>query len=207
MQKPKKSLEEYSYGGVLFAKLISEKYGGYRTIKRIWELQGSKYKESIGAINSAIAESYKNEDLGSVFNKFSAYNYNPAQYYKEGHLWTYSPAFQNSYEKYPVEPANGKLNHLSSNYQLFKLSEELTNKDLKITINDNFKSRIGFKLQKKRRIDAGCDFTEIKLQSSKRLTEVIIKNPAATYSEICLIPSNLENSKDNMEYRYFVNLI
>lgn len=64
----------------------SSNYGGSEMIKRIWETQSKGNNNSVGAIDRAIRESYGRWDLGTVFNRFSACNINPAQYYKEGAL-------------------------------------------------------------------------------------------------------------------------
>jgi hypothetical protein len=204
---PQKSLEENTYSRVLFAKYLSEKWGGYEIIRRIWEIQATRYRKSINAIDAALKERFGNEDIGSVFDGFTAWNFNPAQYYKEGTSWNESVSISNTYSEYPVPEIRGTLNHLASNYQLFKLDNVNKGKTLKITIDGMDKYKWGFKIQKRRISDGLCDITGILSKESSNRAEIIIKDTAEKYSEICLIPANLEKEKDGAVYSYSANFM
>jgi len=204
---PQKSLEEDTYSRVLFAKYLSEKWGGYEIIRRIWEIQATRYRKSINAIDAALRERFGNEDIGSVFDGFTAWNFNPAQYYKEGAEWNESVSITNKYSEYPVSETQGTLNHLAANYQLFKLGNISKGKTLKITFDGMDKYKWGFKIQKRRISDGYCDMTGISSKESSNRAEIIIKDFAKKYSEVCLIPANLEKEKDGAVYSYSANFV
>lgn len=206
LSAPYKSLDEISYGGVIFAKFLSENYGGYNIVKRIWEMQASGYNNSIGAIDMAIRESYPEQDLGRIFDRFSAYNVNPAQYYKEGALWKTSVAVQNTYSDYPVAVNFGHLNHLSSNYQLFKASGSLEGKSLRIIVGGADGARWGFKLQKRMRGEKLYSTTEITSSGAFNRAEITLKNFGDAYDEIYLIPANLEKERNGVPYTYSASI-
>jgi hypothetical protein len=198
---PQKSLETCSYSGVVFAKYLSENWGGYNMIKRIWEIQATLYRNSINAIDIAIKEKYKGNDLGSLYNKYTACNYNPSQYYKEGALWNSNIAVQNVHNTYPVTLKTGNINHLSSNYQLFNFNSADKGKKLKITIEGDRRVRWGFKLQRKRLCDNLCEITEVNMKGAEGAS-IICEGVNNTYKEVCFIPSNLEKSQDGGNYSY-----
>ena len=204
---PQKSLEEDTYSRVLFAKYLSESCGGYEIIRRIWEIQATRHRKSINAIDAALKERFGNEDIGSVFDGFTAWNFNPAQYYKEGALWNESVSVSNIYSEYPVPETRGTLNHLASNYQLFKLGNINKGRTLKVTIEGIDKCKWGFKIQKRRISDGNCDITGISSKESSDRAEIVIKDFSGKYSEICLIPANLEKEKDGAVYSYSADLM
>lgn len=203
---PFKPLDESSYSGVIFAKFLSENYGGNNTIKRIWEMQSSGYNNSIDAIDRVIRESYSGKDLGMIFNQFSSFNVNPSQYYKEGALWKASAAAQNTYSSYPVAVNLGQLNHLSSNYQLFKPIDIPEGKSLRIVVDGADRARWGFKLQKRKRSDNMYSTTEITSNGAFKRAEIILKNFGEVYDEIYFIPANLEKARDNIAYIYSASI-
>lgn len=198
---PEKPLENSSYGGVVFAKYISENYGGYQMIRRIWEKQYSSYRNSINAIDAAIAEAYPEKGIGSVYNEFTACNYNPAQYYREGSQWKISAAVQNTYEKYPVSSGDGRLSHLSAHYKVFKPASPRY-RTLKLSINGSKNVKWGFKLLKRRRSDDMCEEIYIPCKDDSGVYEISCGSFGETYKEVCLIPANLDKEYDNAGYTY-----
>ncbi|MDP4183448.1 MAG: hypothetical protein Q8942_20460, partial [Bacillota bacterium] len=205
--EPYISLDETSYSGVVFAKFLSENYGGYDTIKKIWEMQASRYETSIDAIDAVIRENYAGEDIGKVFNRFSAYNVNPAQYYKEGDLWKEAAAAQNIHSSYPMFYAQGQLNHLSSNYQLFKPIAYEEGKSLKIIIDGEFGAKWGFKLQKRNKKDKLYSITEIMPKGKFNRVEIMLKDFGDVYDEVYFIPSNLEKESNRIKYAYSASIV
>lgn len=199
---PHKSLDVNTYSGVVFAKYLAENLGGYETIKKIWEVQAAGYNNSLNAIDRAIKDKYPQKDLGTEFNRFTACNYIPSQYYKEGDVWETSAAIQNTYSSYPIARVRNQLDHLSSNYQLFKKSASKDGNDLKISIDEARGVRWGFKLQRKKRGEKQYSIIEIVSSGVYDRSEVIFKNFNDVYDEICLIPANLEKEKDGVTYSY-----
>ncbi len=174
-------------------------------MKRIWEMQ-AETDSSVNAIDSAIKEKYSSESIYSIFNKYTAYNFNPTQYYKEGSQWKESIAIENRYTTYPVAQQTGQLSHLAASYQLFKSSGTETGKSLKISIDGADRLKWGFKLQRRKRSDKQCDITEIASDGFSNKAEIISKDFGDTYDEICLIPANLEKEHDYAEYKYSASL-
>ncbi|NSW90903.1 MAG: hypothetical protein HPY74_09595 [Firmicutes bacterium] len=205
-QSPEKSLDKSSYGGVIFAKYLSENYGGYSIIKSIWEIQGIAYDTSIKAINAAIKEKYPEKNLGIAFKEYAARNFNPSQYYKDGHLWD-RPYIQNVFQSYPAVLQNGQLDHLASSYHLFKPHEYNQDMALKITVQGEPQIKWGFKVQQKQRNDNLCNTIEIPMKKTYNRAEIIIHGFGKIYKEICLIPANLENKIDGASYNYSANIL
>lgn len=203
---PQRSIDENTYSGVIFAKYLSENFEGYKIIKDIWEAHAEGYNNSIGAIDRVIREKYPKQDLGTAFDRFTACNFNPGQYYEEGALWDAAPAVQNTYMSYPVSKSTGRLSHLASNYQTFRPDLKSENKDIRIVIAGERGGRWGFKIQKRNRADGRCSIVEITSNGAYARAEVILKNFKGVYEEICLIPANLEKEKDGLEYYYSADL-
>ncbi len=204
---PHKPLEDSSYGGVVFVKYLSENLGGYETIRKIWENHASIIGSSKASIDRTIKAIKEGEDLGTVFNRFSACNYNPSQYYKEGAQWKTQVFLQETYQNYPVALTSDRLDHLSSRYQLFKPMEKADPAGLKLVIQANGKVRWGFKIQKRKRKDNMCSMTEIGMDREYDRLEIVLKDTYKTYSEVCLIPANLENERDQLQYSYSASLL
>jgi hypothetical protein len=204
---PQKTLENSGYGGVVFAKFLSENYGGYEIIKRIWEYQAAGYKNSVSAIDRAIKDVSPGSDFGVAFDIFTAYNFNPEQYYKEGRLWKAKVALQGTYDAYPVAATKNRMDHLAANYILFKAAPELDGRNLKIAIDGSDKARWGFKIQKRNASDGKCNITNISSEGYYNRTEIIVDDPRKRYSEICLIPANLEKERDGLEYTFSADIL
>jgi hypothetical protein len=198
---PDKPLENSSYGGVVFAKYLSENYGGYSIIKSIWECQAERFRNSINAIDYAIRQSYSGENIGTLYGGYAACNFNPAQYYREGKLWQQSVSIRDTHTAYPVAQRDGKLDHLASNYQLFKPFSQ-GSKSLKITVEGSKDVNWGIKVQKRRKIDGLCDEAKVRLDSSRQRAEILCDSFGDYYSEVCLIPANLEKNLDGAVYKY-----
>ena len=203
---PEKPLERNSYGGVVFAKYLSENMGGYGMIKRIWEVQAEVSRNSINAIDAAIKERNPKEDIGSVFNRYTACNFSPEQYYEQGHLWTSHISIKNTYSAYPVEKQKGSLNHLSSCYNLFKSDSTKSDSTLRIVVDGEEGKKWGLKIQKRRRSDDKCDITEIPIEVMASRAEILCSNFGETYKEICLIPANVDKTRDGISYTYSADL-
>lgn len=197
---PEKSLEQTSYGGVVFAKYLSEHLGGYNLIKRILEIQGTTFDTSVKAIDAAVKEKFPDKDIGVVFKEYAACNFNPSQYYKEGALWKKSVSIQNTFSAYPVALQTGILNHLAANYQLFKPKE--VGKALKVVVDGARNTKWGFKIQRRKSSDNLCSATEIALDGFDNRAEIILQDFGSEYKEICLIPANLEKAVDGLQYKY-----
>lgn len=204
---PQNTLEKSNYGGVVFAKYLSEKWGGYDIIKRVWEIQAFAYNNSINSIDRAIKERRRDQDISTVFNEFTAWNFNPWQYYKEGDQWKQSVAIQNTYNIYPVGVKTGRINHLAANYQLFKLSSSSQSRNLRIIIDGTNRIKWGFKIQKRKANDDKCELDYIPIGNAASRTEIIIEDYNRNYKEICLIPANLDRERDNVLYTYSASLI
>lgn len=202
---PHRSLEEYTYGGVAFVKCLCEKTGGYGIVKKIWEMQGRYYDDSTKSIDRALVESYGYAGIGRLFDTFTAWNYNPAQYYAEGELWNQSPAIKNTHSEFPVKDRQERVNHLAANYQLFKWKEKKGT--LKIVIQADGMKDWGFKLQKRKTSNGLCDITSITMAPDESRAEVIIPSFSENYSEICFIPANLEKELDDLQYTYFAEIL
>lgn len=204
---PGRPLDESSYGGVIFVKYLSEKMGGHSMIKRIWEMQ-TVADSSIKSVDGAVREAFPGTDLGMVFNRFTAANFNPSQYYSEGASWGISPTFQNTYSSYPVISGTGNLKHLSSEYQLFRPDVSAKGKTLSIMIDGDDSTRWGFKLQNRKSSDKLCSMVEISASmASFNRAEIRIGDFGETYEETCLIPANLERSQDGVSYNYSASIL
>lgn len=199
---PDKSLDETSYSGVIFAKFLSENYGGYNTVKKIWEVQSAGYDNSIQAIDRFIRTGFSGKDIGSIYNQFSAYNTNPAQYYEEGASWNISAAAQNTYARYPVSMNLGLLNHLSSNYQLFKPGDLEEGKSLKIALEGADGARWGFQLQKRNSRNKLFTNTEIMSRGVYDRAEIDLTGFGTAFDEVWFIPANLETERNRLPYTY-----
>jgi hypothetical protein len=202
---PYKSLENFSYAGVVFVKYLSENLGGYGLVKRIWEYQAVTYDKSLSAIDRAIRETYPNNDIGTIYNEFTASNFNPSQYYREGSAWNISAAVQNTYSSYPVGAQYGSLDHLAANYQLFKPLSGKTG-TVRITADGEEGVRWGFKLQKRKLGDNNCEVTYANLSEGESRVLIIVNNFGTTYGEVCLIPANLDKAADRVSYNYFADI-
>lgn len=207
LSAPFKPLDESSYSGVVFAKFLAENYGGTKIIKKIWEIHSKGCNNSINAIDRAVSEGYPGRDIGTVFNQFSAYNVNPAQYYKEGELWKTSATIQKTYSSYPVALNYGQLNHMSSNYLMFKPSGSAAGKSIRIKVDGTSGARWGFKLQNKKRKDKMYSMTEIVSSGAFSRAVITMKNFGELYEDVCFIPSNLEKSRDGLKYSYTVEVV
>ena len=203
---PYKSLDETSYSGVVFVKFLSENYGGYDTVKKIWEVQSAGYDNSVQAIDRFIRTVFPGKDLGTVYNQFSAYNTNPAQYYKEGASWNISAAAQNTYAGYPVSMNLGVLNHLSSNYQLFKPGDPGEAKSLKIALEGADGARWGFQLQKRNIGNKLYSNTEILSRGIYDRAEIDMTGFGTAFDEVWFIPANLETERNRLPYTYSADL-
>ncbi len=203
---PFKSLDETSYSGVIFAKFLEENYGGYNTIRKIWEIHSTGYDNSIQAIDRFLRTSFPGKDIGTIYNQFSAYNTNPAQYYKEGASWNISPAAQNTYARYPVSMNLGVLNHLSSNYQLFKPGDPEEGKSLKIALEGADGARCGFQLQKRSSMNKLFTNTEIISRGGYDRAEIDLTGFGTAFDEVWFIPANLETERNGIPYTYSADL-
>lgn len=206
LSSPEKSLEKSSYGGVAFSKYLSERFSDYRIIRRIWEVQGFAYNKSVSAIDSAIKEVNRYESIGSIYNKYTACNFNPGQYYKEGHLWSKSVFIANTYKDYPLESKSSRLNHLAANYQLFKPSGNESRSELRVTVEGSSEAKWGFKLQCKKEKDGVCDLIEVYSYKTNDRAQIICHGFGQTYSEVCFIPANLEKKQDDIRYTYSASI-
>lgn len=202
---PQKPLEKNSYGGVVFAKGLSENLGGHSIIKRIWEAH-STGSSSLDAIDGTVRKSYINEDIGSVFKRYATYNYNPSQYYREGTMWTPEIAFQNKYDSYPIEEKTVRLEHLAAVYQLFQVENSESSKVLKLTIRGEDKIRWGFTIQRRRQADNVCEISEISVKDIGQRGSIVCEGLGNTYKEICLIVTNLEKSLNSAQYTYWASV-
>ncbi len=202
---PGLSLDKTGYSGVIFAKFLSQYYGGYDAMRRIWELQAEGQNNSIQAIDRFVRTYYAGKDIGSVYNQFSIYNTNPAQYYKEGASWNLSASAQNTYAKYPISASIGKLDHLASNYQLFQPVDTSRDRSLKIAI-EGMEGRWGFTLQKRSSRTKQYSITEILSRGLYDRAEIELGGFGTTFDEVWLIPSNLETLQDRMPYAYSAGL-
>jgi len=203
---PGQSLDRTGYSGVIFAKFLSQYYGGYDAMRKIWELQAMGHNNSIQAIDRFIRTYYAGKDIGSVYNQFSTYNANPAQYYKEGASWNLSAAAQNTYAKYPISANNGRLDHLASNYQLFRPVDTDRDSSLRIAI-EGVEGRWGFTLQKRSSRTNQYSITEILSRGLYDRAEIELGGFGTTFDEIWLIPSNLETVHDKMPYSYSADIV
>lgn len=203
---PQKSLDESSYSGVVFAKFLSENYGGYNIIKKTWEVHSTGNDTSVNAIDRAIGESYDEMNIGTLFNRFTAFNFNPSQYYKEGREWKVMPLIQQTYSSYPVSLNSDRLNHMASSYHLFKADQAMKGKTLRIHIEGTSKVRWGFKLQRRRRNDYKTYIMEVETGGGFNRAEIVLNNFSENYEEVCLIPANLEKDRDSLQYSYFAGI-
>ena len=148
-----------------------------------------------------IKKYYSSEDIGSIFKRFTACNFNPSQYYEEGNLWQPNPAISpiltHDTTTYP-DQMTSTLDYLAAEYRLF--IPIVTNNDniLRISV-DGTAGRWGIKVQKKRRADNTCYVQEIKIDNQNNYRTVVdLSNFGNTFKEICVIPSNLQNNGANM---------
>lgn len=202
---PENSLEKTSYGGVVFAKYLSEHYGGYPIIRHIWDIQGSVYDTSTKAIDQGIKDFYPGRSLSTAFKNYAAYNFNPAQYYKDGHLWDSPLTIKKSYSSFPVLEEKGRLAHLSCNYHLFRASENTGNHALKIQVDQSTDRKYAFKLQCRKKIDNSCDLSELSFANGK--SEITLPDFGETYKEICLIPINPNPVSDDFSFTFSASLL
>lgn len=202
---PQKSIEQSNYGGVIFAKYLSENYEGHKIIKRIWELQAKAHRNSLNAINDAIKEVNARDNIETVFCRFSACNFNPVQYYKEGALWTSALSIKNVYTAYPVNHQTGRLDHMSSCYILFKPSASASGKNLRIAVEGRGAMGMKFKIQKRKRSDNSCEISDVYLSGKGSRAQIICENFGELHKEICLIPVNVHRKTDDVSYNYSVN--
>ncbi|RCX14337.1 SdrD B-like protein [Anaerobacterium chartisolvens] len=202
---PQKSLEQSNYGGVIFAKYLSENMGGHKIIKRVWELQAKAHRNSLNAINDAIREINPKDGIETAFERFAACNFNPAQYYKEGALWTSALKIKNIYTAYPVGHQSGRLDHMASCYVLFKPSVGAAGKNLKITVERRGDRGMKFKLQKRKRSDDSCEISDVQLSGRNSRAQIICESFGEMHKEICLIPVNVHRKTDRIYYNYSVN--
>ncbi len=201
------SLDETNYSGVIFAKFLSENYGGYNIIKRIWEAQSSGHSNSISAIDKVIREIDAQKNIGAIFNQFSAYNVNPSQYYKEGESWKTTAKSQHVYCEYPIASTQGQLNHLSSSYHLFRPITSQACQSLRIIVDGSDKADWGFILQKKNTEDKLYALTTITSDGKFNRAEITIEKFGEEFDEVYLISSNLEKTRDDLQYKYWASII
>lgn len=198
---PEKPLSQKSYGAVVFAKYLSEKLGGYSTVKKVLELQ-TKYSDSFKAIDAAIRSVYPNKDIGTAFNEFSAYNFRPSQYYIEGSQWNESARIHEVYERYPVDLKNDTVDHMAAKYYLFKVANgEDNDKTLRINVNADGKGRLGIKIQKIKKGTNNCEIEWIDMYGVKS-KDIVIERFNTEYSEVCLIPANLNRKSDQLRFSF-----
>ncbi|MDQ2086842.1 hypothetical protein RBH29_10435 [Herbivorax sp. ANBcel31] len=195
---PDRSLDKTSYDGVIFAKYLSEYFDGYNTIKKIWTVQAESHRNSIEAIDKTLRENYTNENISTAYNRFAAFNYSPSQFYKEGYLWTTPLSYQNTHKLYPVKSQKLKLNHLSSNYLLFK---NLPN-SFNVFIEYPISYLLGLKIIKKKNNSNEYEIIKLPFNTHANMAEIKIANFDNQYPEICFVPSNLEKEKDKLPYSY-----
>lgn len=201
-QNPQKSLEQSSYGGVVFVKFLSQYYGGYSAVKRVWEIHSAGTNNSVGAIDSAISRINGKENIGTAFNRFSAYNYNPSQYYNEGYQWKTPVYIKNTYAGYPVGVVKDRLDHLASRYLLFRPTGNNAGQPVRITIEGSSGAVWGFKVQKRNSGDGQCSLLELNPRKAYDKAEIILSGLGTVYDEVCLIPANLEKTRNQLEYAY-----
>lgn len=199
MSAPDRPLDESSYSGVIFVKYLSENWGGYQTIKRIWDTQATKYRNSVNAIDSTIKTLYKEEDLGTVYSRFMAYNINPTQFYKEGYLWNSHASIKSIAEKFPYEYSTDKLSHLSSSYQMFR--HEFYGKTLKITIKAKGNTRFGLKAVRRKRGSSSYEVIDLNYDESKAV-RYSCESFGNIYEEVCLVSSNTDKTADGAAFTY-----
>lgn len=201
MSSPEMSLDESSYGGVIFAKYLSEHWGGYETVKSIWEHQSTRFRNSINAIDSAISARFRSEGIGTIFNRFTACNFNPPQFYSEGYLWKYKVAIRNTISQFPVENMSGKLSHLSTSYEMFKPNDG-SDRKLKISIKCTGKIKWGFKIIRKKRFETNYEIVDIPVNPKSGTAEYTCEGFGGMFDEVCLAPANLEKTYDGAVYTY-----
>jgi len=201
-KNPEKPLQSTDYGGVVFAKYLSENYGGYDIIRRIWEVQGKITDSSVDAIDIAIRERYENKSIGKLFDEYTAFNYNPAQYYSEGALWKVSVNKANTFTSFPVSEQSGKLKNLAAEYQLFKFDGKQKGKTLKIVVDGSDNTKWSFKLQRRKISDGLCSTTYFTMDGKENRAEIVTAGIGDVYSEVCLIPANLEKDSGERTYKY-----
>jgi hypothetical protein len=201
---PNRSIDSYTYSGVLFAKHISENFRGYETIRKIWETHKGT-NSSVSAIDRALKSLGNKKGITDALNMFSAYSFSPAQYFEDGMLWKERINVQNTYSDYPVISQQNRLDHLSTDYQLFRYYATGGRK-LEITVDSGANVNWGIKLQKRRKTDGLCDISYIKPDAMSKRMEIAIDN-IGNYSEVCLIQSNLDKARDGAAYSYSAKLI
>lgn len=204
---PGKPLEKNSYSGVVFAKYLSENHGGYDIIKSIWETHAKGVNNSLNAIDIALTENSKGYyDIGRAFNQYTAYNYNPSQYYKEGKLWEVDLYIKSTYTTYPVAEQKTYLDHMAADYILFKAEDNRAG-TLQITLRTEANEKMGFKIQKRLKQSGLCEISEIISEGTANRADISCFGFGDIYSEICLIPANLDKSRDNVQYEYSTEML
>lgn len=206
LNDPGRPLERSSYSGVVFAKFLTENLGGHWIIRRTWELQGSS-RTSIQAIDRAIRESQPGEDLGSAFARYAAYNYNPEQYYKDGHLWASLVTVNSSHSNYPAADEKKQLDHLAASYELFRPGNLAPGQTLKVVLKGTDNGKLTYRLQKRRKSDGLCELAEISFKASTGRAEIQCGGLGEEYSEVCLIPVNRDLHADGLPFSYSAELI
>ncbi len=204
-ENPEKPLDAFTYSGVVYAKYLSEYKGGHNIIKNIWEAHERYENSSLKAIDHALKSTGNNSSLGASYNEFSAFNFNPSQYYNDGRMWDVKASPANTYENYPAAYGGGRLKHLSSDYQLFYMPAKQQPGSLVISVETASEIMWGFKLQCKRISDNSCDTLYVDLSDDYDKTDIVLDNASGKYSEVCFIPSNLDNKKDDAQYSYTVS--
>ncbi|MEZ0537294.1 MXAN_6640 family putative metalloprotease [Caldicellulosiruptoraceae bacterium PP1] len=197
----------HEYGEAVFAKYLSEKWGGYTIIKNIWTQQTvSGYAISINAIDKVISDNNSGENLGTIFKRFAACNYRPVQYYEDySSAWPTQATISTTWSSYPVSTQTGTLNYLASDYKAFTPTSTTVDKCLKITVDGADNKKWGFKVQSKKRSTDWCDTTELTMDGTTNRAEILNYLFGATYKEICLIPSYLEKS-GSASYTYSASI-
>jgi len=198
----------HEYGEVIFAMYISEKWGGYSTIRKIWERQAiSGYTNSLDAINKVIKDNYPGKSLETIFKRFTACNFRPVQYYSDysSSSWPSKPSLKNMWSSYPVSTQNDTVDHLACHYVSFIPPSSTVDKVLKLTVDGEDYIKWGFKIQRQKRSDNWCDTMEISMDGTTNRAEVFLYMFGKTYKEICLIPANLERS-GSATYSYSANI-
>lgn len=163
------------YGEAVFAKYLSEKWGGYTIIKNIWTQQTvSGYANSINAIDKVISDNNSGENLGTIFKRFAACNYRPVQYYEDySSAWPTQAKISATWSSYPVSTQTGTLNYLASDYKAFTPTSTTVDKCLKITVDGADNKKWGFKVQSKKRSTDWCDTTELTMDGTTNRAEIL----------------------------------
>ena len=179
----------YEYGGVIWAKYLSETYGK-DIIRAIWSRIGNG-EESLIAISNGLI-SY-GTTLRSAFTSFQVANY--TRDYVDG---SYYPiiAHEATYTSYP-QSINSSLNHLSTRFYAFKPKDAVS--PLTLTFTDMNSGNLAVKLILNR-AGGGYDEQDVALNSPSVNVQITDFGSYSTYSKIIAIVMNISMSKDGEAY-------